>query len=148
MGGRNRKPTPPEKKAQYNANKRAKFMALPEAERHAIYQARWKKYKGRYKVKSSSRRKWDLKRHYGITPEQFEAMYAAQGGICPICDRHMPKGKGKHCAYVDHDHDTNEVRGLLGGSCNTGLGYYEDNPERLERAAAYIRDFRARRKAA
>ncbi len=55
---------------------------------------------------------------YGITGEQYAALYAAQKGVCYLCKR-APKNRR---LAVDHNHETGEVRGLLCGgtefSCN------------------------------
>lgn len=39
---------------------------------------------------------------------------------------------------VDHNHTTNEVRGLLCNHCNLGLGNFKDDPMLLEFAAQYL----------
>lgn len=54
--------------------------------------------------------RWILKT-YGITSEQYEALYEAQGGVCYICER--ATGQGRRRLAVDHDHKTSWVRGLL-----------------------------------
>jgi hypothetical protein len=76
-------------------------------------------------------RKSHLKRKYGITLEDFEALLAAQGGGCAICGR-------EGVDHVDHDHRTGRVRGILCFRCNVALGQLDDDPERLLAALTYI----------
>ena len=59
--------------------------------------------------------------NYGIGLKDYEAMVAACGGRCHLCHRKPPKGK----LHVDHDHDTDKIRGLLCWRCNVGLGFIE-----------------------
>jgi len=66
-------------------------------------------------------RKAKLKREYGMTLADYDKMFAEQKGLCKICG---DDSLNKRLA-VDHDHQTGEVRGLLCGSCNTKLGWYE-----------------------
>ena len=91
------------------------------------------------------RRSW-LKR-YDITPEQWDAMFARQGGRCAICSTAAPGGVANRL-HVDHDHDTGEVRGLLCHSCNKGIGHLGDDAERVYAAAIYLRDKHWRTRAA
>ncbi len=83
-------------------------------------------------------RAYSLRRNYGITLAEYEAMYEAQGGLCAICSRPAFAFNGKH-ASIDHDHETGAIRELLCGPCNSGLGYFQDDPDVLEAAAAYLR---------
>jgi hypothetical protein len=62
-----------------------------------------------------------LKFYYGLTLEEYDRMYNAQNGLCKICGKHVEHRK----LCVDHDHDTNKVRGLLCRSCNIRLGVIE-----------------------
>lgn len=84
---------------------------------------------------------------YGITPEQYDALYAAQGGRCACCGR--ATGKARRLA-VDHDHRCTAghapetgcpecVRGLCCGPCNRLIGMLGDAPEAFERFANYLR---------
>jgi hypothetical protein len=75
-----------------------------------------------------------LKR-YGITPEQYWALYEAQGGACYICQR--ATGKTKRLS-VDHDHETGYVRGLLCGPCNKILGHFRDDAATAWRCYDYL----------
>ena len=87
-----------------------------------------------------------LCRMYGITLVEYEAILKSQRGVCWICGEEQ---KNRTLA-VDHKHvkkdkrqdprDTRtRVRGLLCWMCNRALAAYKDNPEVLERAAAYLR---------
>lgn len=60
-----------------------------------------------------------VEKTYGITGAEFNALYAAQGGRCYICQREI---RSKRPA-VDHDHETDEVRGLLCADKEHGCNY-------------------------
>jgi hypothetical protein len=81
-----------------------------------------------------------LRRLYGLTVEQYEAMLAAQDGRCVICgDPPDPNGiKAASRLHVDHDHTTGRNRDLLCCRCNQGIGYFKDDPGLFRAAAAYI----------
>ena len=84
-------------------------------------------------------RRKDLKRQ-GMTQEQYDSKLAEQNGLCAIC--RLPHGRSlcgrsKDLA-IDHDHVTDQLRGLLCDDCNIGLGLYHDDPQRLMNAALYI----------
>jgi len=68
---------------------------------------------------------------YGITRQDFEKLLAKQGFACAICRK-------KAKLNIDHCHLTKQVRGLLCGNCNTGLGMFADDIVRFENAIKYI----------
>lgn len=70
----------------------------------------------------------------GLSLEDYETLLAEQGGVCPIC-LFPPKTRRLD---TDHDHRTGAVRGLLTHRCNQGLQCFNDDPERLRRAADYL----------
>ncbi|WP_434100128.1 endonuclease VII domain-containing protein [Streptomyces olivaceus] len=72
-----------------------------------------------------------LKRQYGITEMERDALVASQGGACCIC-------LAAPAAHVDHCHETGRVRGVLCFSCNAALGQFKDRPDAIRRAAAYV----------
>ena len=78
-------------------------------------------------------------RVYGLTVEAYEALLAAQGGVCAIC-RRPPAADGRQKRlHVDHDHATDAVRGLLCSNCNTALGLLDDDVDRIAAAIFYLR---------
>lgn len=72
---------------------------------------------------------------YGITAEQWDEMFAEQGGLCAIC---RGPEEDVHRFHVDHCHESGKVRGLLCHSCNTGIGHFREDPSILQNAAAYV----------
>lgn len=77
-----------------------------------------------------------LKAVYGITAEQYWAIYEYQGGKCYICER--ATGVRKKLS-VDHCHETGFIRGLLCGPCNRDvLGHLRDSVKALWRAITYL----------
>ena len=50
---------------------------------------------------------------------------------CPICNKNKPLS-------IDHDHETNELRGWLCRSCNLILGLADDKPEVLQKLTKYL----------
>ncbi len=59
---------------------------------------------------------------YKITPEDYEELLTAQDYVCAICAGTNPDGMR---LFVDHDHTTEVIRGLLCRRCNTALAWYE-----------------------
>ena len=92
-----------------------------------------------YEAKSKRlvRRNKMLMAKYGLTLDQFEKMLLIQRGKCGICDRFF---HGVRRMYVDHDHQSGRVRGILCYPCNHRLlGRGLEDPFVHERAAAYLR---------
>jgi hypothetical protein len=84
-------------------------------------------------------RRYDLKRIYGITLEDYDNMLLSQDNKCKICKTSDPGGVHKKF-YVDHCHATGEVRGLLCTGCNLALGGFRDNIENLKIAIRYLEE--------
>lgn len=72
---------------------------------------------------------------YGVTPEKFREMSAAQSGVCKICGK-PPTGSRGFC--VDHCHKTGKVRSLLCGKCNSALGMVNEDTKIIYNMAAYV----------
>jgi hypothetical protein len=75
---------------------------------------------------------WDINR--------YNEYLKLQEGKCAICGTTKYTNKD-WCA--DHDHATNQPRGLLCGRCNAGLGYFKDNPEYLQSAIKYLKKWQS-----
>jgi hypothetical protein len=67
-----------------------------------------------------------IKRRYGITIEDYNVMLINQQGGCAICQKPSGFTKSGRCSlHVDHNHQTNKVRGLLCARCNCLVGYLD-----------------------
>lgn len=85
-------------------------------------------------------RKYNLPAKYGITAATFAEMLLKQGGKCACCGKLFNmEGRPKDRPCVDHNHQTNEVRDLLCGTCNLAAGNVGDSSEQAEKLASYLR---------
>jgi len=81
-----------------------------------------------------SQRKCRIKSQFGISLEEYDSLLSKQNGKCAICGGHTD---GDALA-VDHNHKTNEVRGLLCHRCNTAIGLFKDDVSLLQKAIEYL----------
>lgn len=91
----------------------------------------------KWKAKNPERWKWLIQqrrfRSYGLFQHEYEEMFMEQDGCCAICEEPFDR-----TPHIDHDHETDEVRGLLCTGCNTGLGKFMDSPSLLVAAVRYL----------
>lgn len=109
--------------------------------------ARGLAYVRRYNAKNPERvrlQRWarDLWQRFHMSLDDYEARVEEQDGACLICRRPCLHGR----LSVDHDHSCCPgeescgecVRELLCRQCNLGLGAFNDSPDLLRAAAAYL----------
>lgn len=78
------------------------------------------------------------KYRYGIDADLFDRLMSSQAGRCPICEREFDDARKSTKPHVDHNHETGQIRGLLCGNCNRGVGLLGDNTDNLKRAINYL----------
>ncbi len=103
---------------------------------------RFKKYvdkPGIREKRNKTRRAWNRARLYNFPAELYELRLQEQGNTCAICGTNTPGGKGEF--HADHDHETNQPRGVLCHNCNVALGNFQDNPEILRAAIEYLEKY-------
>lgn len=85
-----------------------------------------------------SKQKSDLniKRKYNLTREEWQQKLEEQEYKCKICKRLFENN-----ICVDHNHITNEVRGLLCYACNVAIGCLQDDPFTCRLAADYLESY-------
>ena len=119
----------PEKRREYrirnseHINQKRKKWLVDNPERRKDYE---------YQYNRGKRRNRNLMDLYGITREEYNEMFNKQKGCCGIC------GMTNLVLNVDHNHETNVVRGLLCHKCNFALGNANDNPDILLKAIEYL----------
>lgn len=79
--------------------------------------------------------KYELKRKFQITLEQYDQMFEKQHGVCKICNKINTNGER---LAVDHNHITGKIRGLLCSRCNNGLGCFRDDIDLILKAGIYL----------
>lgn len=137
----------PERRDRQNANRRARRAQNPEVrerqrQRTASYFSANRERLNRERCERAKKRtpeeRWrsHLRQHYGITPEEYDAMVALQEGVCAICLK--PPSEKERKLSVDHCHNSQRVRKLLCRFCNVLVGHLEGKPDLVRRAYEYI----------
>jgi hypothetical protein len=81
-------------------------------------------------------RKNFLKRYHNITPKEYAYLVKKQHGKCLIC-----KTKQK-TLFIDHNHKSNHIRGLLCLRCNSALGFIREDIKIAKRIIKYLEFYR------
>jgi len=132
-----------ERKRAHDAKKRQENPEL-YAETRRRYSKEWAE--ANREKRRATDRKVALKRKFGITVEQYDALLEAQHGMCLTCDA---KPTDRRLA-VDHDHNCCPgqktcgkcIRGLLCSNCNTALGLIKERQDVLYNMLQYLRGYK------
>jgi hypothetical protein len=81
------------------------------------------------KLTKAEKREERLKKDYGLTFVDLDRMFVEQNGLCEICKTEISLIDNSLKACVDHNHVTKQIRGLLCGNCNWGLGHIKESRE-------------------
>jgi len=84
-----------------------------------------------YRLKLSLKTKQNT---YNLTDAEIKYLFDSYTSCC-IC---FDPFKSKRNTFIDHDHNTGKIRGLLCPSCNTALGLFKDNVSILKSAIIYL----------
>ena len=78
---------------------------------------------------------YQKKTKYNLDPKSYKELFIKQDNKCAICGCEFSNTvKG----FVDHDHVSGRVRGLLCSKCNSLLGFAKDNIDILNKAIKYL----------
>jgi hypothetical protein len=132
-------PTGDERRRQ----ERERVANLPPEERarRAQLNKDWYAKHPRSRDKATKQHLW-----YRITPEYRQQLIDSQNGCCYLCGDRLLLDEPRK-VHVDHDHGCctgntacgNCIRGIACDPCNRGIGYFGDDPGRMERVAANLR---------
>jgi hypothetical protein len=127
----------PDKTAKYNEGsyerRKEQYRAYYHRNREAC-RAKQSAYRKAHPEKAAERQ---LKEKHGMSMTEKRVMWLDQDKKCKICKRDVTLLS----AHVDHIHGTQIIRGLLCGSCNRGLGLFQDDHRILIAASEYLRPF-------
>jgi len=121
-----------QRKAVRDCNARRRLRPEVKDAESAYAAERWQTDEGYRRVRKNR----NVLRSYGITLEQYEASIVAQGNRCAICHKEFTE-----TPCLDHSHTTGQLRKFLCHPCNRGLGQFGDDPNLLEAAALYLREY-------
>lgn len=96
--------------------------------------------RARHSTRKEEVKDYVLRQKFGISISDYDGQLQAQEGKCPGCGRTREEdieNRGRRWP-VDHDHETNNVRGILCWLCNLALGAVRDEPDTLRRLAEYV----------
>jgi len=82
------------------------------------------------------RREENVRKRFGISLEEYLERRQRQrdaGDLCGLCK--LPLGED---AYLDHNHETGELREFLHRKCNAGIGFLGDSLKLCRLAAEYL----------
>lgn len=95
----------------------------------------------RYRTAFGKKREGDHRYIYGdnkilyLTESERQEYILLYDEICGICRKKITDKKQIH---IDHCHKEGFVRGLLCGKCNSGIGMFGDDPEKVKYALKYL----------
>jgi hypothetical protein len=104
-----------------------------QKENPELYAAKQKRWRDKNKERRLNHM---IKSFYGITVTDYKNMLIEQDYKCKICGVHQDDLKRQ--LHIDHCHTNKNVRGLLCQSCNSGLGFFKDNIETMNKAIKYL----------
>ena len=90
--------------------------------------------------------KWrDIQKKYGMSKDEWFWMYKEQGRECGMCSRELSINRNGSdpnslSACIDHDHETNKIRGMLCNRCNVLLGFADDDVNLLQLGIIYLNE--------
>jgi hypothetical protein len=133
----------PQKRKEYDASRPYRNRRLEQKEYYRHHGGKERKQQWYANGGKIKHRFGQRLRRYGFSQTDFQKMFAEQEGKCAICQAPLDDSAAERLSipHVDHDHKRGFIRGILCLRCNTGLGWFLESTEILERAIQYLRSF-------
>lgn len=124
--------------ADPECNSLANVLFLGEEYCHKCYSKVWKRVDREqhpHKIRETTLKV------YKLTEDDFSTIFKMQNNKCGICfETENIQKDGKRFA-IDHNHITNEIRGILCYFCNMGVGAFNENLYWMINAIKYLRKY-------
>lgn len=88
------------------------------------------------KLTAAYSRRSKMRRWYGLEESEYNQLFNSQNGKCAICYKELERIS--RSTHIDHCHKTGDVRGILCHHCNTAIGLFGDDTEKLMAAIKYL----------
>ena len=124
-----------ERKNKRNQDRRDRYKEDVE------YRERTKAKVKEYNIKNPQAKLKQHLRKYDLSIEQYNEMFNQQNGKCAICNDIGDDSKLFRPLYIDHNHTTGKVRGLLCQRCNFMIGQARDSIEILSKGIEYLKHY-------
>lgn len=70
-----------------------------------------------------------------ISLEEKRQMWIDQNQCCYLCEKPVELDD----THIDHCHVTGKIRGIAHGRCNSGIGFFNDDPDQMAVVASNLR---------
>ena len=81
-------------------------------------------------------RRSNLRRYYGLEESEYNVLFDSQDGKCSICQKQLERIS--RSTHIDHCHSSGKIRGILCHHCNTAIGLFGDDVEKIKAAIEYL----------
>ena len=103
------------------------------------HRSEYNNYAAEWRAKNPTRQhKTEIKRRYSLEIEGYDKLLVEQNYQCKICNKQHNPAIKRGRLYVDHNHETNQVRGLLCSACNSAIGHFNDRVDIIQKAISYL----------
>lgn len=115
------------------AQEKDKYMSNPKKKKKSSNDYRKRKMAENPNWKKLREMAYKTRKSFNEVETWFNNQWMKQQAQCDICGKVFCDDD-----CIDHDHTTNELRGLLCSGCNLGIGHLKDSADLCQKAANYL----------